>query len=230
MQALVIMHVESEGPGRLGARLRAGGARLDFVRMHRHGVLPLYFNGYDAVLSLGGPMSVADPDYHAFLVQERLLHRRAITAGAPALGVCLGAQLIAGALGAKVTRAPHKELGFSPVTLTAAGRADPLFQGLPPVFPVLQWHEDTFELPPGAVLLATNDLCPHQAFRCNNAYGLQFHLEMDRDMVADWTGQDETLRFIRQEYETCAGELARLADLLGDNFLAAVVRQEKLGG
>ena len=105
------------------------------------------------------------------------------------LGICLGAQLIAKALGAKVFKAPVKEIGWYDVSLTRIGSIDPLFSHLPKTFSVFQWHEDTFEIPHSAILIATSSLVPHQAFRYgDNAYGLQFHLEVTEEMIQRMDG------------------------------------------
>jgi GMP synthase-like glutamine amidotransferase len=198
--------------------------------MYKNQPLPLRAQGYDAVLSMGGPMNVYDPAGEHFLVQERLFLRAAAGAGIAILGVCLGAQLLACALGAKVTRAEEKEMGVTEVTLTPAGRQDSLFTGLPGCFPVLAWHEDTFSLPPGASLLASTAVCPHQAFRLGPAYGLQFHLEMDEAMVKAWTAEDDSLQVVLGSYQERAVELARLAEQVGQNFLALMRREESRGG
>jgi GMP synthase (glutamine-hydrolysing) len=137
---------------------------------------------------MGGPMGVSDTAEHPYLAGELELLAGAVAAGLPVLGVCLGAQLLAAALGARVYRGEHAEIGPGSVTLTAAGRADPVLgAGAGGELPVIHWHQDTFELPAGATLLASSALYPHQAFRAGaRAYGLQFHVEVDRELATGW--------------------------------------------
>ena len=143
---------------------------------------------------LGGPMNVYEEDRYPFLNEEDLFIKEAIQRGKSILGICLGAQLIAKALGAKVFKAAVKEIGWYDVSLTRIGSIDPFFSHLPRAFSVFQWHGDTFEIPHGAVLIATSSFVPHQAFRYgDNAYGLQFHLEVTQEMIRQWmeTYEDE---------------------------------------
>jgi len=149
-----------------------------------------------ALIVFGGEMNVDEVDEHPYLMRERELMLHAVASGYPVLGICLGAQLLARALGAMVYRAPVRELGFTPVRLTAAGEADPVlgaFDGSPCVF---QWHEDTFELPIGADLLATGASIANQAFSYESrAWGVQFHCEVDRDGIEAWlSASDASLK------------------------------------
>jgi GMP synthase-like glutamine amidotransferase len=132
-------------------------------------------------------MNVYEEDRYPFLKDEDLFIKEAIQRGKFVLGICLGAQLIAKALGARVIKSPAREIGWYDVSLTRIGAVDPLFSHLPKTFSVFQWHEDTFEMPHGATLIATSSLIPYQAFRYGeNAYGLQFHLEVTREMITEW--------------------------------------------
>jgi GMP synthase (glutamine-hydrolysing) len=136
---------------------------------------------------LGGPMNVDEVEKYPFLAAEVPWIQESLTRGVPLLGICLGAQLLAKACGAKVYSQGIKEIGWYPLELTPAAEADPLWKGCGPCLTVFQWHGDTFDLPPGAVLLAQSPQCVHQAFRIRqSAYGLQFHLEMTREMIDDW--------------------------------------------
>lgn len=218
MRALVIEHAPAEGPGRLGRELEKAGVECRHIRMYEKEVLPAALRDYDVVISLGGPMSVADRKW-AWFLEEELKFLRQAAEQVPVLGICLGAQLLAAALGGRVMRAPSKETGIGEVFLTAAGRADPLWAGFPERFPVLQWHEDTFELPPGAELSATNSICPHQAFRRGRAYGVQFHLEADAAMVSEWS-RGENLNSLAAEFAGFAEELSGLAGRMSANLLA----------
>jgi GMP synthase-like glutamine amidotransferase len=132
-------------------------------------------------------MNVYEEDRYPFLKDEDLFIKEAIQRGKFVLGICLGAQLMAKALGARVIKSPAREIGWYDVSLTRIGAIDPLFSHLPKTFSVFQWHEDTFEMPHGATLITTSSLVPYQAFRYgDNAYGLQFHLEVTGEMIREW--------------------------------------------
>lgn len=147
---------------------------------------------YTHIVILGGPMNVYEEDRYPFLRNEDLFIKEAIQRGKYILGICLGAQLIAKALGAKVFKAPVREIGWYDVSLTETGSQDLLFSNLPKTFSVFQWHEDTFEIPRGGQLIATSNPVSHQAFRYGeNVYGLQFHLEVTEEMVREWMKDDE---------------------------------------
>lgn len=133
-------------------------------------------------------MSVNDEDAFPWLGAEKKLIRDAVRSGMPFWGTCLGVQLLAASLGARVYPGPKPEVGLLPVTLTDEAMADPVFHGLPRQFLALQWHGDTFELPDGAVLLASSPAYPAQAFRWgHSAYGVQFHLEVSVQMATEWS-------------------------------------------
>jgi GMP synthase (glutamine-hydrolysing) len=188
MRALVVEHAEHEGAGLVGAALAEGGLKLDVVRSWAHDALPSP-DGYDLVLVLGGPMSATED----WLAPEAALLAASSRAGRPTVGICLGAQLLARGLGARVYRGPAPEMGLLPLTLTDAGRQEPLLAGLDGAR-VLQWHSDSFELPPGARLLASSARYAHQAFAVGTrTFGVQFHPECDRAMRLDWAqrGADE---------------------------------------
>jgi len=140
-----------------------------------------------ALLVLGGTMGVHEADRFPWMAPLQQLMREVTQQGTPLLGICLGGQLLAEALGGKVTADSHGERGVHPVALTAAGKDDPLFAGLPDPLPAMQWHHDSFNLAPGATALASSAVCPVQAFRSGNAYGLQFHPEVDIAVVTDWS-------------------------------------------
>src|SRR2546423_15471087 len=152
MKALIVEHAAHEGAGLIGAELAAGGVTLDVRRMWAGDALPAP-GGYDLVLVLGGPMSAWDDAAHPHLAGEAALLAAASRAGQLTVGICLGAQLLARGLGARVHRGPRPEIGIYPIALDDAGRAAPLTADLDgaSLFP---WHSDTFELPAGAVRLA----------------------------------------------------------------------------
>jgi len=139
----------------------------------------------DGLIFMGGPMGVNDG--LSFLDREMDLIRQAAQRGQGILGICLGAQLIAQALGGRVYRSAQSEIGWFQVLLSGGAHADPIFSRIGSSPTVFQWHNDTFDLPPGATLLASSEACPNQAFRCGeNIYGLQFHPEMTAAMIDDW--------------------------------------------
>jgi GMP synthase (glutamine-hydrolysing) len=139
----------------------------------------------DLLVVLGGPIGACEDDRYPFLRDELHLLARRLQAGRPTLGICLGAQLMARALGERVYPGPAKEIGWAPRTLTEAGRTSPL--GHLDGTAVLHWHGDTVDLPGGAALLASTDLCPHQAFALGrHALGLQFHGEADAAEIERW--------------------------------------------
>ncbi len=188
---VVLQHVDHEGPGLIGAALAQAGLDAMVVRPDRGQPLP-GATSMAGLVVMGGPMGVHDTGTHPWLVPERDLIAEMVGAGRPVLGVCLGAQQLAAALGAEVTTGPGLEVGLGRVQLTPAGRTDPVFgpeySGLSdPAIPCVHWHRDTFSLPVGAVHLAATARYPHQAFRWGaGAYGLQFHVEVDRILARAW--------------------------------------------
>ena len=136
-------------------------------------------------------MNAADTNRWPHLQAEIEFIRQLNAAETPVLGVCLGAQLLAVALGARVGFGPQPEIGYLDVTLTPVGAEDTLLSGFPMALPVFQWHAQGFDLPPQAELLATGSLYPNQAFRCRKAWGFQFHLEVTPEMVLQWALNSE---------------------------------------
>jgi GMP synthase-like glutamine amidotransferase len=187
MRALVLQHVAVEGPGTLASSLARRGWTLATIALYEGARLPEDAQEYQAVIVMGGPMGVYDEARYPFLRDEHRFLTRVLGQGVPLLGICLGSQLLAKALGARVYRNPHKEIGWYTVDLTPAGAADPLFAGLPSPMPVFQWHGDAFDVPAGATPLASSPLCTHQAFRFGDrVYGLLFHLELTPAMIHSW--------------------------------------------
>ena len=164
-------------------------------------------------------MNVDEEEAYPFLKEETTFLEKAVRAGISVLGVCLGAQMIAKALGAPVVKSPQKEVGWKQVRLTEQGRRDPLFAGIPDTLEVLQLHWDMFHLPDGAELLATSEVCPHQAFRYANAIGLQFHVEATGEMLSEWFRGYRGLEEILRRHAEIQAELSPLAERLYRNFL-----------
>lgn len=143
----------------------------------------------EALVVMGGPMAVYESRRYPFLTQELCLIEEVLQHDRAVLGVCLGSQLLAHALGARVYPGESPEIGFGSVELTEEGRHDPVFGTTGPSHPVFHWHGDTFDVPNGATLLASSAAYPHQAFRYgDSAYGLQFHIEPDQGTWSAWRG------------------------------------------
>jgi GMP synthase (glutamine-hydrolysing) len=191
MGALIIKHIDIEGPGLVEHYLHREKIPYQVLNLQTGIHLPK-IDSLSHIVLLGGPMNVYEEDRYPFLQGEDLFIKEAIQRGMRILGFCLGAQLISKALGAKVYRAPEKEIGWYDVSLTEDGIGDSLFPGFPRTFSVFQWHEDTFEIPRAARLIATSPSVPNQAFRYGeNAYGLQFHLEVTEAMIREWMNEYE---------------------------------------
>lgn len=185
MDVLVLQHIACEPPGVYEDVLRERAARITRVELDEGQPLP--DRSFDAIVAMGGPMSVNDEVEHPWLREEKRLIASAAQDGVPVWGACLGVQLLASSLGAKVYAGSEPEVGLLPVTLTDDGRADPVLGFLPFEVITLQWHGDTFDLPDDATLLASSAAYPNQAFRVRNAYGVQFHLEVTPAMADEWS-------------------------------------------
>jgi GMP synthase (glutamine-hydrolysing) len=195
VKILELRHVEPEGPAAYLPVLREYG-QVETVRLWQE-PLPRH-RDWTAVVVMGGPMGANDGAELPWIDEEIAFLREAVAAGTPVWGVCLGAQLLAAALGARVRTGEQPEVGVLPVRLTGDGAADPVWGGLPESFPVLQWHSDTFDLPADAVLLASSPQYPHQLFRHGNSYGIQFHLETDGTSAGQWLGIEDYRQSLEQ--------------------------------
>ena len=185
MRVLVLQHIACEPPGVYEDVLHERGASIHRVELDEGEPLPDW-RGSDAIVAMGGPMSTNDEEELPWLADEKRLIAEAVRAGTPYWGACLGVQLLAASLGARVYAGPEPEVGLLPVSLTEEALADSVFAGLPRELMTLQWHGDTFDLPDGAVRLAGSPAYPNQAFRWGKAYGVQFHLEVSVEMVREW--------------------------------------------
>lgn len=184
---LVIQHVPHEGLGTFEPAFKAAGlavTRLDATNPKADWAAAAAAEG---LVVMGGPQSVYEQATYPYLKRELEVLRQAVKAGMPVLGMCLGAQLLAAALGGKVTKNASKEIGWHPLMREPAADTDPLAEPFGQTESVFQWHGDTFSLPKGAVQLFSSPLCPQQAFRYGDrAYGLQFHVEVTEAMIRLW--------------------------------------------
>ena len=188
MKFLVLQHHPEEHPGIFRDFLTADGITWDSVELDAGEAIP-DLGGYDALWAMGGPMDVWQEDAHPWLKTEKAVIRKAVTEkNLPFLGVCLGHQLLAEALGGAVGPMDQGEIGVLEIELEAAGREDPLFAGGPSTLKSLQWHSaEVKRLPPGAVSLAASPVSANQAIRVGpRAYGIQFHMEVGPDTVPTW--------------------------------------------
>ncbi|MGD0127691.1 MAG: type 1 glutamine amidotransferase [Terriglobia bacterium] len=186
MKILILQHIACEPAGIYEDILAEKGASIHRVEIDAGQQLPDW-RGVDAIVAMGGPMSVNDDDTLSWLTTEKRWVREAVLAGRPFWGVCLGAQLLAASLGARVYSGARPEIGIMPVYLTVEGQQDTVFSGIPPKLLTFQWHGETFDVPEGAVLLASSPAYPNQAFRWKEkAYGVQFHVEVSADMAEQW--------------------------------------------
>jgi GMP synthase-like glutamine amidotransferase len=189
-RALVLQHLAAEGPGTIGDHLVGAGMSLTVVELDEGESIPKSLDEFDLMVVMGGPMDVWQEELHPWMVAEKATIRRWVCdMDRPFLGVCLGHQLLADALGGEVGPMTRPEIGLMGIELTQAGRSDPAFSRLPSPFYGLQWHgAQVRRPPPHGVVLASNEHCGIQALRVGHwAWGVQFHLEVGPDTVADWS-------------------------------------------
>jgi GMP synthase-like glutamine amidotransferase len=182
---LALQHISCEPPAAFEDELRARGHDLVRVELDQGDAVPDW-REFAAIIVMGGPMGAYEDRAYPWLEPEKRLLREAVGADVPVWGVCLGAQLLAAALGAPVFKGHQPEVGLLPVELTPDAAADPVFGAAPARFTTLQWHGDSFDLPAGATLLAESPAYPNQAFRIGRSYGIQFHVEVSLELATDW--------------------------------------------
>lgn len=190
MKFLVFQHLAVEHPGAFRALWRSDGIAWHVVELDQGDAVPP-FEGFDALIVMGGPMDVWQEDAHPWLTAEKAAIRRwVMDLGRPYLGICLGHQLLAEAIGGSVGPGGSSEVGFGRVEITEAGRRDPIFAGFADHMDVFQWHSaEVTSLPGDAEVLASNEACAVQAFRYRtHAYGLQYHVELTDQTVPEWGG------------------------------------------
>ena len=242
---LVFQHVAAEPLGTLDPLIRRRGHRIRFKNFERHPDAQLNVDRYRGLVVLGGPMNVQDHPQRPHLANEMRAIEKMLEQGKPVLGICLGAQLLAHVLGAAVPRNPVKEIGWYPLHKTDAGTDDAVLAPLQAETPVFQWHGCRFDIPKDAVHLAQSPYCAQQAFRHgDNAYGFQFHLEMDERLVERWLanpayreelagsglphdGHADLEQAIRAQTREHIAAMQAQADAVFNNFLDLVGRPQR---
>jgi GMP synthase (glutamine-hydrolysing) len=183
MKIQVLQHVLFEGPGHIENWVHSKNFQMTKTCLWKNEVMP-GLDTFEWLVIMGGPMNVDEEEKYPWLADEKRLIRQSVEAGKVVLGICLGAQLIADTLGAKIYPNKQKEIGWFSIELTPESRNSRILQGLPELLTVFHWHGDTFDIPPGAVRLAGNNVCINQAFSYGRrVLGLQFHLESTPETV-----------------------------------------------
>jgi GMP synthase-like glutamine amidotransferase len=205
MNVLILKNIANEGPGTIEEYLREERISYSIVDLRPGERLP-DVNHFTHLIIMGGPMAVYEMERHSFLREEADFILKAVKSKMHVLGICLGAQMLAHVLGAKVYSGGRKEIGWYQAAITPEGMRDPVMVSLAlegrPEARVFQWHGDTFDIPKGAVRLASSDLFPNQAFRYSNrVYALQFHIEVTPAIVLDWLKNEKEidLRSMKEE-------------------------------
>jgi GMP synthase (glutamine-hydrolysing) len=208
---LFIKHIPIEGPGTIADFLEDNKIPYMAIDLSTGDKLPKLEKVFQSVISLGGPMNVYEEEKYPFLKEEDTFLKRIAEEEVPFLGICLGAQLIAKATGAKVTKNPEKEIGWYKTVLNDYGLYDDLFKGFPEVFRVFQWHGDSFGTPDGGKRLAFSELCQNQVLKYGrNVYGIQFHVEITKDMIIQWADA------YKEELESLKGLVSDKQKMLAD--------------
>jgi GMP synthase (glutamine-hydrolysing) len=224
---LVLQHIACEPPAAFEDELRSRGLDLVRVELDEGEALPAS-GDFAGVVVMGGPMGAYEDDRYDWLAAEKAFLREAVARDVPVWGVCLGAQLLAASLGARVYKGEAAEVGLLPVELTPAAADDAVFGDVPSTIRTLQWHSDSFDLPAGATLLAQSAAYRNQAFRVGRSYGLQFHVEVTPELAAQWgevPAYAESLEAILGP-----GALARLVDEVAANAAATLPLARRLFG
>jgi GMP synthase-like glutamine amidotransferase len=224
---LILQHIACEPPAAYEDELVERGLAFHRVRLDEGEELQSWTD-FAGIVAMGGPMGTYDEPAYPWLGAEKRFIAEAVRAGTPYWGICLGAQLLAASLGATVSPGTVPEVGVGHVQLTKGAASDPVFGSAPPVFDALHWHGDTYELPPGAVGLASSEQYEQQAFVFDRAYALQFHLEVTPALAREWLqvpaylqslqevmGTAGTSRVIEQLARASAGAIPLARELFG---------------
>lgn len=230
MRVLAVQNFPGASLGQVAPALSEAGAQVDLVLAHEGQTLPDGAEDHDALVVLGGAQNARADAESPWLPELCRLMRAFGDSGRSVLGICLGSQLLVRAYGGDNIIGGAEEFGWQQVALTQEGSDDPLFSATPEAFPIFQWHDDTFTLPEGAVLLASSATVRNQAFRIGRAvYGVQFHFEADRTMVEDWTRDNAAIVAQRwpawpEIYPALATSFGAQADAIGLQIARAWVR------
>jgi GMP synthase-like glutamine amidotransferase len=228
MRILVFQHAAVEHPGAFRQLWRENGDEWRTVELDAGDPVP-DLSDFDLLVAMGGPMDVWQEDFYPWLGPEKAAIRHWVRdLGRPFLGICLGHQLLAAALGGVVRLMDQPEIGVGEVALTDAGRRDPLFAGFAPPVETFQWHGAEISLPPdGAEVLAMNSSCPIQAFRYGaHAYGLQYHVEITASTVDEWSKIPEYRAGL--ERMLGAGAAARLNEMVANRLASFAASARRL--
>jgi len=225
----VFQNEECEHLGVFSKILNENNISYQYIKLYEEEEIP-NLNDYSAIIILGGPMNVYEERKYPFLKKENSSIKEALKINKPMLGICLGAQIIARAAGAKVYPAKRKEIGWFTIDLTIEGKKNEVFKSLERQLTVFQWHGDTFDMPTGSNKLVTSNLIPNQAFSIGKTtYALQFHLEVTKQMISEWVNRyADELASLKEEVDTdkmmkysehYIQPLNKHASLLFSNFL-----------
>ena len=213
LKVLCFQHVSFEGLGCIKDWCEANGHQITYTRFFENETIPQIEN-YDWLIIMGGPMGVYDENKYLWLSDEKTAIRNAILHNKTVIGICLGSQLIANVLGAKVYKNPVKEIGWFDISLTEQGIHESLFVNFDVTLKVFHWHGDTFDLPENAKHIAFSEICTNQAFLYKkNVLGLQFHLEVTEQSVAEMV-ENGNSELTDSKYIQCKSEI-----LTGKNFI-----------
>jgi GMP synthase-like glutamine amidotransferase len=185
-----LQHIEIEEPAYIKDWINQNGHSLTLTKFFENEELQLH-SAYDILLIMGGPMGAYDEDIYPWLRKEKIFIKEAIGLNKKVIGICLGSQLLAAAIGSKVYPNKEKEIGFFPIKKVSNHK---VFDGFPDSAMVFHWHGDTFDLPKNSQLIFSSEVCTNQAFICNdNVLGLQFHIEITEQLIQSWLieGGDE---------------------------------------
>jgi len=238
-KALILQNAEGEGPGIFEECLKERGWKWKIIYLYLEEKVPIDWSTSSLLVVMGGPMNVYEEDTYPFLKEETQIIRAALDNDLPVMGFCLGAQLMAKALGARVVKGHTKEIGWYPVQLTKQGQRDPLLSSFPKQVTVFQLHEDTFNVPAGAVRLFGSENYLNQAMRIGDmSYGFQFHFEITKDMIEQWIrnsgkendemGDNAKADIIIEDAQRYLPNLHILAKSFFDNYLQKVEDRQKL--
>lgn len=203
-EILAIRHVPREGLGFLEKVFHEERIPYRYLEVYRLPFPPVDLSKISALVVLGGPMGVYEADRYPFLSREIEILKEAIQRKVPTLGICLGSQLLAAAAGARVYKGPQREIGWFPIKLRSESSRDPLFRHCPSEAIVFHWHGDTFDLPKGALHLASSERYAYQAFRLGDSvWGFQFHLEVTESMIKEWIDAEGDSSGAPSDYNPC---------------------------